>query len=463
MQLISERCLARNVQAPGWAFLLLAVAIFFNFVSSERRDLKLVKEYESVEQLCQPVTDAYQNWHSDIDPDPSRVAVALALYESQNIDDACLEKEAHFSLWRNQDKDLGYLALGLSLSNEDKKFSEYIDKVCKTDKGGEVCQFAMAVEAERSGVAVDLRLPASLEHGSGLSQMPEVHRDFIRLHIERQLHEHNQLSAALEVIEKSAATPNFADYLNLERLKIMWEMDRMLEARAAFQASRAHETGASRLQLSSWMCSAEVLSGCKNESKSACADFVADYDQLDNEPQSELVELNYIRAQKCVSAESLDYVNVGKKLFSDHAHDYLTALELVEDRKYGGARKLFKHIADQAESEEFQFQATADLVKLASTKIELDYFFEEFLSKDNLRAEPNFAFELFNKYLTLGDFDKVAAVGESLIKAFPYKTSLYTTLLKEAKKHKRVKFAQKIRLQFKKMMPLSTALESEKL
>ncbi len=463
--LFVERQLAKNIQAPGWAILLLAITIGLNYFNVERLALKVVKEFENNQQLCLAVSSAAKNWHSNIDPKASRIAIALALYEAQSIDENCLEKEAHFSLWRNQDKDFGYLALALTHSGDDKVFAEYIEKLCALNHDGEACKFALEIEGEREINSVEVRMPASQDGRARYAPPPDLHHDFMRLHRERQLHERNQLTQALELIDKSSATPNFADFLNLERLKIMWEMDRMLEARAAFQASRAHLTGPARIQLSSWMCSAEILNGCGQQSQLACSDFVADYDAIEIEPQPEWIELNYIRAQKCLSSDAMDYISIASKLNSERALDYLSALELVGDRKFNGARDIFKRIADQTESEEFQTQATADLVRLSKTSFELDYFFEEFTSKSNYRSDPNFAFELLHKYLSIGDFEKLSLVGASLIQIFPYKTSLYAILLNEAKKQKKIKFAKKLRAQFKKFMPNSKTLdiESEKI
>ena len=456
-----EKQLAKNVQAPGWALFLLAIIFCFNYFNMERKDLSIANEFENNDQLCSQVSVAVKDWHSNIDSNPSRIAVALALFEAQNIDEACLDKEAHFSMWRNQDKDMGYLAHALSNSTDEKIFNDYLDKVCAVNKDGDACQFTSELQSEKENSLIDVRSPASVEVAEPFSNLADVHRDFIRLHLERQLHGHNQLHEALKVIDESTATPDLADFLNLERIKIMWEMDRMPEARAVFQASRAHMSEPSRIQLSSWMCSAEILSGCSKENRLACSQFISDFDQLESDPQPEVVELNYIRAQKCLTSDSMDYVNIDKKLYSERAHNYLSALELVNDRKFRGAREIFRQIADQTESDEFQTQANADLVRLSQSKLELDYFFEEFLSNGNYQADPKFAFELLNKYLSVGDFERVTLVGEDLLKIFPYKKSLYSTLFSEARKHKNFKFADKVQAQFKKLMPESKSLSLE--
>ncbi len=459
--LFVETQLAKNVQAPGWALLLLAVAMGLNYFNLEKREVDYAGEFEATQKLCSDVSSTIKNWHSEIDPNPTRIAVALALYEAQSIDDTCLEKEAHFSLWRNQEKDLGYLGLALTHAYDDRAFGEYIEKACGTDPQGETCRYAADVSRDREIASVDLRAPASSEDPLTLEDSGEIQRDFFHLHLERKLHEFNRLPEALTLIEKSTMNPNFADFLNLERLKIMWEMDRMTEARASFHASRAHMSQASRIQLSNWMCSAEVLNGCSSESQSVCTDFLSDYERNDGEPQPEALELNYIRAQKCVSSNAMDYISIDKKLNSEKAHEYLAALEYVDDRKFKSAKEIFKRISDQADSDEFQTQANADLVKLSLSEMELEYFFEEFQSKSNNRADPNLAFELLRKYLSVGDFEKSSFIGESLIEMFPYKKSIYTSLLSEAKKHKKLKFAQKLREQFKKRMPLSKGLDFE--
>ena len=456
--ILVERQLAKNFQAPGWALFLLAIVCAFNYFSSERKEITIAKEFEATDRLCSQVTAAMKDWHSLVDPSPSRVAVALALYEAQSIDETCLEKESLFSLWRNQDKDMGYLAQAIAHSTDDIVFSEYLDKVCTNKKDGDACKVANDIEADRDTSIFDIRAPAAIERVNGVADVDSAQTDFMRIHIEKKLHENNQLNEALKIIDTTSTTPYFADFLNLERLKIMWEMDRMLEARAVFQSSRVHLDESTRLQISNWMCSAEILNGCTHQSQLACRDFISDYDGQPAHAQTESVELNYIRAQKCLSKESMDYASIDKKLSSERAHDYLSAVELVNDRKVGGAKEIFRQIADQSDSDEFQTQANADLVALSQTKVELDYFFEEFLSKSDYQSDPKFAFELLRKYSTLGDFDKVSSVGENLLRIFPFKTSVYAKLFSEAMKHKNYKFAEKIQTQFKKMRPESKAL-----
>src|SRR5258708_28428318 len=95
-----------------------------------------------------------------------------------------------------------------------------------------------------------------------------------------------------------------------------------------------------------------------------------------------------------------------KKLTSERAHDYLNALELVNDRKITKAKEIFKQIAHQADSDDFQAQANADLVELASTKLELEKYYDEFQQKKNHSGEPQFAFGLIKKYHSMGDLDR---------------------------------------------------------
>lgn len=459
--ILVEKQLAKNFQAPGWALFLLIIACAFNFWSVERKDRSIVKEFESNDKLCSQVSFAMKNWQSKVDPKPSRVRVALALFETGSVDENCLEKEALFSLWRNQDKDLGYLAQALSHASDDIIFSEYLDKVCPNKKNGDACKYVTETEKEKDTSLFEMRSPASVERLKIEVDLNSAHTDFMKIHIEKQLHENNQLADALKIIDEISFNPAFADYLNLERLKIMWEMDRMLEARAVFQTSHAQLPLAPRTQLSSWMCSAEILNGCTYQSQKVCNQFISDYEAANESIEPEAVELNYIRAHKCVSQEKMDYANIDKKLNSEKAHDYLSAVELVNDRKMTSAKEIFRQIADQSDSDEFQTQANADLVSLSQTKIELDYFFEEFVSKSNYQSDPKFAFELFKKYSSLGDFEKFSSVGENILKIFPYKTSVYARLFKEAMKHKNYKFADKVQADFKKMRPESKALLDE--
>ncbi len=410
--LLIEFQLARHLRAPGWALLSVLLAFLITHFNSEKRQIAVMAELEKSEQLCPAVSDALKIWKSDLNENPSRIEAALALFQAEKIDENCLEKEAHFSLWRNQDKDMGYLAQALAHSDDESVSEHYFARVCQTRADGDACSFAKELTTQ---VEENIRKPASPE---------AVSTDFMRLHLIRLLHDHRQPENALRLVEESSNTQNFSEFLTLERLKILWESDRNLEARAVYQAARAQLDPVAKIQVSSWMCSAEIVNGCGNEAKKICGQFAADFDKISSGIESELVELSYIRAQKCLAPIELDYVTVDEKLSSERAHQYLEALEFVADRKISEAKKILKPLSEQTSSDEFQAQALADLVELSLSKAELEGFYEEFLIKKNHLSDPQFAFSLMNRYLKLGEFEKSKRVAKELHEYFPLKTSL---------------------------------------
>jgi uncharacterized RDD family membrane protein YckC len=410
--LLIELQLARNMRAPGWALLSVLMAFVITHFNSEKREVAIVADLEKTEQLCPAVSEAMKLWVSDLNEHPSRIAAALALYESEKIDENCLEKEAHFSLWRGLDKDMGYLAQALAHSDDEKASEHYLARVCETRADGDACRLAQELKISNEET---IRKPASTD---------SMNTDFMRLHAIRFLHDQHQPEKALQLVEESSNSQNFYEFLTLERLKILWETDRNLEARAVFQASRAHLDQVSKIQISSWMCSAEIVSGCGNDAKKICRQFANDFDKISSGLESEPVELSYIRAQKCIDPLEMDYVNIDKKLTSERARQYLEALELVADRKMSEAKKILKPMSEQTSSDEFQAQALADLVSLTNSKSELEGFYEEFLIKKNHLSEPQFAFSLMNRYLKLGEASKSRQVAKELLEYFPLKASL---------------------------------------
>lgn len=343
---------------------------------------------EAVAGACEQIDRSEKSWIAGLgEKKPSRMSIALSLYEAEAIDEDCLKQEADAALWKSGPKDLAYLARGLAEKNDEELSQSYFDKACDGTEETDACK-ALAllnneelpedpVEAKAAQVQRDndvLALIGSLTPKS---------EPFLRVLAIRELITRHQSAQALDLIDGFApSSKDLAFFLSSERMKTLWALNRKAEARLSMKAAIGGYDADQRVALSRWFCQTETgETGCTAQAKSACDLLAASVDQdkvLLGDPE---VTLAYIRGETCSARLNGDKLRELKNEMPDAASQgYVEALIALEDAPEEGLKQLQ---ALSGKDDAFTNEVRAKLVDLAQGEKDLTSVREAWLDADS--------------------------------------------------------------------------------
>jgi uncharacterized RDD family membrane protein YckC len=411
---LHEMSLASGLVGAFFTSLLIVVAMQIGLHSPMKSVLD--QSSESVAGACEAVDRAESSWVAGLDEKkPSRMSIALSLYEADSIDEDCLKHEADFALWKSEPKELAYLARGLAEKTDDELSQSYLDKACDGRDETDACR-ALAllnvdelpedpVEAKAAQVQRDneiLSLIASLTPKS---------EPFLRLIAIRELITRHQSERALELIDSFAPQKDLAFFLSSERMKTLWALNRKTESRLAMKSSIGSFEPDQRVALTRWFCQTEIgESGCSTQAKAPCDLLAAsvDHDQvLLGDPD---VTLAYIRGETCSARLNGDKLRDLKNEMPDaSSQGYVEALIALEDAPQEGVQQLR---ALSLKDDVFTNEARAKLIDLARSEKELSEIREDWL--DDEAGEEGWSYvgrKLMARYNELKAWDQTIEIG----------------------------------------------------
>lgn len=171
-----------------------------------------ILEHQPKTSLCADVDVAWKG--------QERLDRAMGLFIAGEISASCLEREADSVLWRQQGslKAAAELAKGI-LNPEDEVSQAYLDRVCISADGGEICAIANFLKSKdpRRG---------DLLRQKGLSMLTA------RLLLVREAVDKDQFASAAALISDLRQEALFDVYLDREEVRNVWKIQKQLSSRS---------------------------------------------------------------------------------------------------------------------------------------------------------------------------------------------------------------------------------------
>jgi uncharacterized RDD family membrane protein YckC len=425
---LSEKSLASGL--VGAFFMSLLIIVVFKF--GALKPATVVKdESDTTVAACDLVDHAEKSWIEGLgEKKPSRMSIALSLYEAEAIDEDCLKSEAEASLWKAGDKDLSYLARGLAEKADDELSQSYINKACDGSKPTDACK-ALAflnendlpddpVEAKSAKVARENDL-ATL-----IGSLNPKSEPFLKILAIRELTSRRQFSEALTMIDSFSPQHDLSFFLSSERMKTLWALNRKPEARLSLQAAVAGYDSDQRVAITRWFCQSETReAGCTPQAKSSC-DLLASTVEHDKvllgDPE---VTLTYLHGELCegrlTDQKLVELKNEMPDLASQTFIDALISISKGDESK---GRKLLKGIAAKGEDAgPFFIESQVRLMDLAKTEKELSALRETWVDSDSNADGWSFVGRhLMDRYNQFKAWDQTIEVGFKLGESDPLDT-----------------------------------------
>ncbi|MES2964210.1 MAG: RDD family protein [Bdellovibrionota bacterium] len=384
----------------------------------------LIADLEETGGLCAPVGDAYRKWIPPSGEEkPTRVSVALTLFQAEEIDDECLREEAEFSLWGSTDKATGYLARGLSESNDSDVAEEYFEKVCTTEPDSDACKAVTILDTpEVSEDPIEAKTAESDRENvldAMASSLDSSSAPYLRVLFVKHFESQRRDERVLDMLEALPPHRALAYFVSSERSRALWKLDRKTEARLAMRATTEVAEPAQRVEVTRWFCDNETMSsGCSTEAKAACDLLGAVVDQNEVFLGEAGTAVTYLRGESCSERLTEERLSDLEKKFSndEDAKSYVKALSSLKKDEILEATRLLREIASgENKSGPFFIEANARLTELASSADELKGVRDAWSQSDPTQAGWGFlGRRLMERYNALKAYSETVSVGTKL-------------------------------------------------
>ena len=427
---LAEISLASGVQAAILVCCALVAAFQLFSSRNDSRSARLAEELEEKGQLCQEVGETQRTWQNNtyrtprVGETPSRLTVAMTMFTADLLDENCLKLESDFALWRNEDKPLGYLARGLSDSDNDRVYDSYLDKACETAPRSDACKMVGLIRStedeELSGSAAMREkeiaaVIATLNQKNSTEGAP-----YLRIWAIRHLMDRGDYTKALALIDSVESSQHMGTFFARERAMALWLIGEKSQARLAMRTSVDLLDSDSSVELSRWFCANETAEeGCSEASRVSCGLLSAAVDRTAHLLASSEIAATYVGAETCRSKMSgapltdEKLSDLEEKILDHDGKTYVEALSLLEKNQRETAVTKLKKIADVHDgSGPFYFAANTRLTELADSADELKVIRERWLQQDaNEEGWKLLGHTLLEKLTSIHAWDQALSVG----------------------------------------------------
>ena len=384
---LSERSIASGLMAA--VFMALTVMAM---VTLKQFDFTTAPKVLKAKATCDVVAKAESSWIPAVgETKPSKLSLALALYEAEGIDEECLKAEADASLWSTDaDQKLAYLARGLAEKSDEELSQSYLEKACdeSSDESSETasCQALVFLNAgdvpEDALEAKEARVERENELLLMVGSFNRETEPFLKILGVRELSQRGFHERALSLLETLSPQKSLAFFQTSERMKSQWALGDKSSVRASIKNSVASFDNEQRVSLSRWLCLSETSeSGCSVSARNACdvlAASVLNDSVLLHDPD---VAVGYLRGEACSNRLTDERLaEIEKETPEASTRAYVAALR--ENSKLHGQTPLLKTIAFGDDEGPFVNEARMKLVGLAQTDRELSGVREAWLDDD---------------------------------------------------------------------------------
>ncbi|HVK62506.1 MAG TPA: RDD family protein, partial [Bdellovibrionales bacterium] len=386
---------------------------------------KLMSELEENGNLCKAVGEAELDWIPEAKgKSPSRLAVAVSLFEAGIVDETCLKLEADFSLWRPGDKSLSYLARALSEENDPQMAETYFEKVCQENGKSDACIASRLLREPESKTedAVEDEEKTEVAHREteiekALKAIGPNSEPFLKVIAIQNLRDSGRNSEALAMLDRFPPQRALGGFVSMERAKIMWALERYADSHLVMRTAIDGLSPTDRVDLSRWFCSNETWRmGCSQEAKESC-DLLAAAVETDEELLREPpIAAAYVRGVACEDGKT-DFEQAEKRLIGEDSKKFMQALKHLVTNRRREAIELLRGLAGSTgeESGIFAAEATAKLIAIADSIEELTWARMRWSDLDSdAEAWQMLGRQLIKRYNTMKKWDESIEVGLKL-------------------------------------------------
>lgn len=430
----SEKRFAHNIMVPAWSLVFLVFALVFTKIYSSDVDQDMNDSLSSSNHLCLMVSDAYQNWESNRESKPSRMSVALALFEAEMIDNKCLDLEANHSIWKDKNLDQALLAKALLSDEKSKSYKSFLKEVCRENSESDACMMSFELQSrlQKHDEAQELRKPASVNL-KDVDMLNEKTAFYHIFHL-KDLYEKEYYQNVLKDLEVEKLSSHFAEFLAQLKIKSLLERSQFDVAQNFYEAHYLFLTADMRLRLNAELCDAYVTNkkngnDSKTQNTNVCHLFVNSF--LDSAQSHTIEDEIYFLKWLFKTRSEIDYVKLKKKLKSKRSKELVDIYELQEDHKFEIAKQDLNELVKQT-PDEFTYFIQTILVDQAKQVAELDESEAQYLKSDS--AADLWGYQLAEKLLSFSEFKKAQNVADKLIKDHPNQKKYWLLLRDIAQK-----------------------------
>lgn len=320
-----------------------------------------------------------------------RLEVAMTLSASQTIESECLDREADFALWRNQELELAYLAKALRAEGTTEERLAYLQKVCPENRvKSEICVFKNFLQSSRTSGFGAGDKEAETEAESKLSSLLEIAStskgSYISAYLVRYLMDSRRYTEAVALMD--AVSEPTGGFLARERAKALWHIGNRNEASAALKTGLDLLPIESRLLTAQWFCR-EALGeyGCRADAKGYCDSISSAVEKNENWLVKADVAIAYARAKECDSKFDQDEITrLQTQMPTKEGRLYLEALHESKFGDRARALSIFSAMANVepgASISSFQYESMSRMVDLASSESELNQVLTSWMKMDS--------------------------------------------------------------------------------
>lgn len=426
---LAEASMASGVVAAALTSLSLVITFQLLSFTSGASSEKLIADLEESGTLCEEVGASFRDWvPSRGGKKPSRLEVAVTLFQAEAVNEECLKSEAEFALWKKTDElPLAYLARGLAEMDKEEVAEAYMSKVCETALDSDACRaanllnVAMKASTEAEEDSVDAKVAEAqkeTEVDAIIAKIDENSAPYLNVLAIQHLDQKPKDNRLLDLVENFPPQQILGPFMASIRAKALWSLDRKDEARIAMRSSIEAFESTSRVELARWFCAAEISeNGCSGQTEKTCGYLGSAVEHHEEWLADGRIAAAYLRAESCgerLTAERLDQLQ--EKMGDSEAKAYVKALAHMAREKREGAVAILKDLATRPESAgPFFIEANARLTELASSTEELSSVREAWWEADP--GDEGWSFlgrRLIERYNALRAWEKALEVGFKL-------------------------------------------------
>lgn len=408
-------------------FALTAIGMFKGLLDELDDQSKLIALLEQNGELCSSVGKAIKTWPEEkVSYGSERLSVAMAMFAAGIISKTCLTQEADYLSSQLKDEEpLLYLAQSFIQSDNAKLSNEYLDRVCKLDEKSNSCIMSKIITswADEDWEKVDL-------HFSKLEANTHLH---IAVWAIRHLMRQQRFFEALAYIDVISPQKSLAPFLNSQRVKAYWNLNRFAEARAAASASFDLMDLYDSVEVAGWLCQQELEQGCEKQTAISCRTL--DYhmqgsQDLMVDPQLALAQ---VRQLECGENAQPELEKLLTYLPQPRLKSYVQAILLNLQGESNDARVELQRLAKDKLKDDVGLLARRRLIEWADSSESIDKYYDEW-TKAESEGEPwvKLGKSLFDKYHSLGLHIRSVEIGRRLLQTPVADAEFYRSLVLSA-------------------------------
>lgn len=338
----SEVLMVRTIYAAALGIALTVfTSNFIGLIRDMQSETSMNMVFDPSSSSCESVDQAFGKWPTKA----SRLQVSMSLYAAGLVDKSCLSAEVDAVRDSSMDRTSLYYLASAFAHDDDRTISDaYLNEVCKLSPDSNDCRMSRIVSAwaEKKWKRVD-HLFSGFKATSAFTKIWAI-RHYLR---------QGQVETAYRWIESITPNRALASYLQIERTKALWKMERYPEAKtAATQALESLPTDG-QVELASWMCVKETARDCSEARSVSC--------RLVSEPSrtlkafaagDDLWTLARLRTDECGKlSSSVNYSKYRGASSSSAFRQLLRGAVDAQKREFASAKQIFEKIFIDAKAD----------------------------------------------------------------------------------------------------------------